>query len=158
MIKDNRKDFMAKSNKKIFNSCGMSGIWNQGVGIGGEMGSVAKEVKIVLEQQDIQLWQASRTAAESLGVYVEVKEVWGQEYFFKVGLQGEDIRWVIPIRDSFMPLGERRKYLGRFRSQRGLFFCPMCGEKEDLEHFTCNCKELTELRIESFGIGVNGKN
>ena len=88
MIKDNRKDFMAKSNKKIFNSCGMSGIWNQGVGIGGEMGSVAKEVKIVLEQQDIQLWQASRTAAESLGVYVEVKEVWGQEYFFKVGLQG----------------------------------------------------------------------
>ena len=109
------------------------------------------------------MWRSSygrlqvETAAECLGVHVEVKEAWGEEYYFKVGFQGEDIRWFISIKGNFMPFGERRKYLRRFRSQRGPYFCPMCGENEDLEHFMCNCKELKDLRVETFGIGVNGK-
>ena len=56
-----------------------------------------------------------------------------------------------------MPFSERRKYFGRFRSQRGLYFSPLCGENEDLEHFMSNCKELKDLRVETFGIGLNGK-
>ena len=52
MINDNRKDLWPNKNmkRKFFNSFGMSVIWNKGVGIGGEVGSTAKEVKIVLQE------------------------------------------------------------------------------------------------------------
>ena len=56
-----------------------------------------------------------------------------------------------------MPFGERGKYLGRFWSQSDQYFCRMCRENEDLEHFMCSCKELRDLRIGTVGIGVNGK-
>ena len=88
MIKDNRNNSWPNQIRKILNSCGITGIWNQEVCIRGEIGSVAKEVKIVLQEQDIQLWQASQTAVASLYVYVEVKEAWGEEYYFKVELEG----------------------------------------------------------------------
>ena len=48
----------------------------------------------------------------------------GEEYYFKVGLQEEDIRLIISIRSKFMLFGERKKYLRRFRSQRGPVFLP----------------------------------
>jgi len=41
-----------------------------------------------------------------------------------------------------MLFGERREYLGRFRSKKGPYFYLMCGENEDLEHFMRNFKEL----------------
>jgi len=33
----------------------------------------------------------------------------------------------------------------------------MYGENDDLEYFMCNCKELKDLRVVTFGIGINGK-
>lgn len=40
--------------RSFLNSCGLSGVWNEGKGVGLEVGNVAKLVKGVLEDQEIQ--------------------------------------------------------------------------------------------------------
>ena len=61
------------------------------------------------------------------------------------------------MRADCLPLGKRRKYLGKFRVKSGPYFCPMCGcENETLQHFLAECEELSDLREELFGVRVCG--
>jgi len=77
-----------------------------------------------------------KATSSSLGIYAEVKENWGEEIYLKMGLAPDDLKWVMYVRGNFMPLGERRKYLGRNRLRDGPYSCPMCGEMdESLYHF-----------------------
>ena len=57
-----------------------------------------------------------------------------------------------------MPLGERRKYLGRNGLRDGPYSCPMRGEMdESFRHFLGECRELRELCLEIFGRQVGGR-
>ena len=155
VLQDRRKCSWASQVKSILNSCGLSGVWNEGKGIGLEVGNVAKLVKGVLEDQEIQKWQCEVAASVSLGIYRQWKEVWGYDNYFKAGLNSEEIKWYISGRGNFLALGERRKYLGRVRVKEGPYSCPMCGENgEDLLHFMALCPELQDLRKDLFFVNV----
>jgi len=53
-----------------------------------------------------------------------------------MGLAPDDLKRVMYVRENFMTLGERRKYLGKNRLRDGPYSCPMCGEMdESLHHF-----------------------
>ena len=154
MLLDKRKDSWPVQIKSILDNCGLSGWWNDGIGPGVETGLIAKAVEKVLQDQEIQVWQEDKVKSQSLGIYRKIKEAWGEEIYLKFGLQNDTLKWVLSVRGNFMPLGGRRKYLGRVKVRSGPFTCPMCGESEDLEHFMCYCEELKVLRREIFGRDV----
>ena len=109
---------------------------------------IAKAVEKVLQDQEIQVWQEDKVESQSLGIYRKIKKAWGEEIYLKFGLQNDTLKWVLSVRRNFMPLGGRRKYLGRVKVRSDPFSFPMCGESEDLEHFMCYCEELKVLRRE----------
>ena len=75
----------------------------------------------------------------------------GEEVYFKLGLKGEEIKWILNLRGGSIDIGEReRKFRGHSVNPVP---CPMCGEDdEDIFHFLGNCKELADLRNECFSL------
>ena len=138
--------------KKILDDCGFSELWNGGLGIGLKEGAVANRVRERLRDQEIQVWHARVNETRSLELYAKAKEQWGEELYFKAGLQKRQQKLIICVRSDGLPLGERRKYLGGVRQASGPYFCPMCGKEEDLVHFVGKCSELIDLRKELFGV------
>ena len=158
MLQDRRKDSWPNQVKNILDRAGLGNCWNEGKGIGEMVGTVSRLVATRLESQEVQVWQAEKATSPSLGIYAEVKENWGEEIYLKMGLAPDDLKWVMYVRGNFMPLGERRKYLGRNRLRDGPYSCPMCGEMdESLQHFLGDCIELRDLRLEIFGRGGLGE-
>jgi hypothetical protein len=93
----------------------------------------------------------------SLELYAKAKEQWGEELYFKAGLQKRQLKFIICVRSDGLQVGERRKYLVGVRQVSGPYFCPMCGKEEDLVHFVWKCSELIDLRKELFGVEVRGR-
>lgn len=156
MLVDGRKSSWPNRVKETIDRCGFSEYWNEGKGLGVEVGLVAKKVKDRLIEQEIQRWQNQKSSSASLGLYGLAKEVWGEEVYFKAGMSSEDLRWVISVRGNFLGIGERRKYIGNYRIKNGPYQCPMCGEEEDLIHFMGTCQELRNLRREVFSTDFGG--
>ena len=95
------------------------------------VGTVFRLVATRLESQEVQGWQAEKATSPSLGIYAEVKENWGEEIYLKMGLALEDSKWVMFVGGNFMPLEERKKYLGTNTLRDGPYSCPMCGEMDE---------------------------
>ena len=68
---------------------------------------------------------------------------------FKLGLKGEEIKWILNLRGGSNDIGEtERKFRGHSVNPVP---CPMCGEdEEEIFHFWENCKELMDLRMSVF--------
>ena len=151
-LKDGRRDSWSNQVKKILYLCGLSEMWNEGKGPMDETVSVWKEVQRTLNDQEIQEWQAHKDQSMSLRFYSQAKDGWGEEVYLKFGLNKEDLKNLLLVRGDSLDLGERRKFLGKFRLAAGPYFCPMCGlVNENLFHFVSECEELSELRNECFG-------
>ena len=91
------------------------------------------KVKERLHEQGIQQWQARKEASGSLSLYSSVKDTRREEVYFKLGLRGEEIKWILNLRGGSIDIGERDKKF------RGPFPCPMCGENdENIFHFGGN--------------------
>jgi hypothetical protein len=76
----------------------------------------------------------------SLRFCSQAKECWGAEVYFKFGLNKENLKNLLLVRGDSLDLGERRKFLGKFRLAADPYFCPMCGcVNENLFHFVSEC-------------------
>ena len=117
MLQHRRKDSWPNQVQNILDRVGLGNCWNEGKGIGEMTGTVSRLFASRLESQEVQIWQAEKATSPSLGIYVEVKQNWGGqgEIYLKMGLVPDDLKWVMYVRGNFMPIGERRKYLGRNR-------------------------------------------
>ena len=130
------EQYILNQEENILDRAGLGNCWNEGKGVGEMVGSVSRLVTSGLESQEFQVWQAEKATSPSLGICAEVKENWGEEIYLKMRLAPEDLKWIMYVMGNFMPLGERRKYLGRNRLRDGTYSCPMCGEMdESLHHF-----------------------
>ena len=96
-----------------------------------ERGAVAKQVKFILESQEIQKWHCDISSSPSLSLYASIKDLYGEEVYFKAGLSRKELKCVISVRGNFVAFGDRRKYLGKIRSKAGPYFCPICGDEND---------------------------
>ena len=55
---------------------------------------------------------------------------------------------MVSLRADSLPLGERRKFIGKVKVCAGPYFCPMCGSLgEDIFHLVGRCVELKDLRM-----------
>jgi hypothetical protein len=76
--------------------------------------------------------------------------VLGEQAYFKFRLNKDDFKNLLLVRGDSLDLGERRKFLEKFRLNP--YFYPMCGcVNENLFHLVSECEELSELRNECFG-------
>ena len=89
--------------------------------------SVWEEVQRTLNDQEIQEWQAHKDPSMSLSFYSQAKDCWGEEVYFKFGLNKEDMKNLLLVRGDSLDLGERHKFLGKFRLVAVPHFRPMCG-------------------------------
>ena len=138
--------------KSVLDQCGLSHMWGDGLGLEDMGDQVSRVVERILQDQEIQAWQAQRSLSNSLGLYCRSKEIWGEVLFFKVGLNKNEIKLLIEMRADSLPLGQRRKFIGREKSKAGPYFCPMCGGlDESVYHLMCECEELSDWRLEVFG-------
>ena len=118
--------------KSVLVQCGLSHMWGDGLGLEDMGDQVSRLVERILLDQEIQAWQAQRSLSNcvrqrSLGLHCRSKEIWGEVLFFKVGLNKNNIKLLIEMKADSLPLGQRRKFIGREKSKAGPYFCPMCG-------------------------------
>ena len=73
-------------------------MWNEGKGPMDETVSVWKEVQRTLKDQEIQEWQAHKDQSMSLRFYSQAKDGWGEEVYFKFGLNNEDLKNLLLVR------------------------------------------------------------
>ena len=142
-LKSGRRDSWPNQVKKIEDLCGLSEMWNEGKGPMGESVSVWKDFQRTLNDQEIQEWRARNDQSLSLRCYSQGKDCWGEEVYFKFGLNKEDLKNLLLVRRDSLDLGERRKFWECLDWRLVLTFC-LCGYvNENLFHFVSECEELS---------------
>ena len=129
-------------------------MWEDVLGLEDIGNQIRRLVERILEDQEIQAWQVQRLFSNSLGLYCRSKEIRSEVLFFKVGLNSNEIKLLIEMRADILPLGQRRKFIGREWSKTVPQFYPMCGSlDESVYYFMCECEEFSDWRLEVFGKG-----
>ena len=106
-LKDGGRDSWPNRVKKILDLSGLSEMWNEGKGPMCESVSVWKEAAL-----NDQGWQVHKDQSMSLRFYSQAKDCWGEEVYFKFGLNKKDLKNFLLVRGDSLDLGERRKFLG----------------------------------------------
>ena len=131
--------------KRILDENGFSSSWEKGKGPE-DHEKFFKEFSARLEDQEVQLWQAAVDKSPSLTLYREVKENFGQEFYFKLGLPIKYLRIWIQIRANCLPIYTKVARKKREGPEAGCS-CLRCGENDyGLGHFLLRCKQLSHLR------------
>ena len=131
--------------KRILDENGFSSSWEKGKGPE-DHEKFFKEFSARLEDQEVQLWQAAVDKSPSLTLYREVKENFGQEFYFKLGLPIKYLRNWIQIRTNCLQIYTTVASKNREGPEAGCS-CLRCGENDyGLGHFLLRCKQLSHLR------------
>ena len=83
---------MALPCQKLLDSTGLSYAWNGGDGPISNQKVFLSEIQTRLEDQEIQKWWNNLSESESLSSYYNVKENYGEELYFKLGIPKESLR------------------------------------------------------------------
>ena len=78
---------MALPCQKLLDSTGLSYAWNGGDGPISDHKVFLSEIQLRLEDQEIQKWWSDLSQSESYSSYYKVKEKYGEEFYFKLGIQ-----------------------------------------------------------------------
>ena len=129
--------------KKLLDNTGLSYAWNGGEGPISDQKAFLSEIKTRLEDQEIQKWRNDLSQSESLNSYYKVKENYGEELYFKLGIPKESMRSWMQVRANCLPLHRFGK-IDVTPEMR--YTCPICGDPDGLDHFHFRCQGLNELR------------
>ena len=135
--------------KKLLDSTGLSYAWNGGEGPISDQKAFLSETQIRLEDQEIQKWWNDLNQSESLSSYYKVKENYGEELYFKLGIPKESLKSWMQVRANCLPLHSIWK--NRCHPEMR-YTCPICGDLDGLDHFLFRCQGLNELRRSFLGV------
>jgi hypothetical protein len=145
---------VAVSNKNVLDGLGLSYIWNEGLGPSDQGESFLAMIVERIKDQEVQMWTQAVKTSETLKFYSHVKEIFGFEYYFKLGLPGETLRTWFRIRANCLPLKNRKRVFERNRvapDANADYSCPRCNLGiEDVAHILTECQQLSLLREKYF--------
>ena len=129
--------------KKLLDSTGLSYAWNGGDGPISDDKVFLLEIQTRQEDQEIQKWWNDLSQSESLSSYYKVKENYGEDYYFKLGIPKECLRSWMQVRANSLPLYSVWKKMCHPEIR---YACPIFGDLGGLDHFLFRCQGLKELR------------
>ena len=94
-------------------------------------------------------WGCLVRSSETLKEYSKVKEIFGEEYYFKVNFYFRYLKSWIQLRGNCLSVHRGQK-LKKNKGKNGK--CGYCGKEDNnLAHFLMECQELESLRDEIWG-------
>ena len=94
-------------------------------------------------------------AFEFTGSLLSVEGDLGWSFILQGGFEIIEIKLLIEMRADTLPLGQRRKFIGRKKSKAGSYFYPICGSlDENVYQLIHEWEELSDWRLEVFGRGI----
>ena len=154
MLRSKRKRSWPYQIKNVLDGLGLSYIWNEGLGPSDQGESFLAMIVERIKDQEVQMWTQAVKTSETLKFYSHVKEIFGFEYYFKLGLPGETLRTWFRIRANCLPLKNRKRVFERNRvapDANADYSCPRCNLGiEDVAHILTECQQLSLLREKYF--------
>jgi len=107
------------------------------------------EIMQISKDQEIQEWGCLVRSSEALKENSKVKDIFGEEYYFKLNLPFKYLKSWIQLRRNCLPVHrEQRLKKNKGTNGKGWY----CGkEDKKLAHFLMECQELESLRDEIWG-------
>ena len=109
LLQINRKTTWTQQIKESLDKLGLSYLWIEGNGPGNTQ--CLPEIMQRLKDQEIQEWGCLVRSSETLKEYSKVKEIFGEEYYFKVNLPFRYLKSWIQLRGNCLPVhrGQKKK-------------------------------------------------